>query len=69
MKKGKRFEKRKETEPRLQTHGALGNQLGRVKWGRNLAFWQIKKNIRKYNPCCLLSNLIVADAGDKCIWF
>lgn len=40
-----------------------------AKWGRKWAGWRIKENIRKYNPCGLFSNLVVADAGDKCIWF
>lgn len=51
-------------------HTALwAPSLGRVRWHRHWAGWQIKENIRKYNPCCLFSSLIVADAGDKCIWF
>lgn len=66
----KGLKKRKESESIGYRHMEPGTtSLGGVKWGRNLAFWQIKKNIRKYNPCCLLSSLIVADAGDKCIWF
>ena len=36
--------------------------------GTRVGWWR-KENIRKDNPCCLLSNLIVAGAGDKCIWF
>ena len=67
MSDGKRV-KKKRWELGLQTcrTGAAGFRGVRRK---SQAGWRVRGNIRKYNPWCLFSNLIVADAGDRCIWF
>ena len=68
LSEGKNLKNQKRQERRLQTRregpGQPASSGGTRGSGTQAGCWR-KENMKKSSPCCLLGNLIAADAGDQ----